>query len=180
MDNNDTKKETFSKIYHEKVEKIYRFVYLKVSTQAIAQDITSEAFTRYWEQLCKNKVIDNPSAFLYRTAHNLLVDHYRKRGRQPDSVDIEICFDIKDEKVNIEQGAILSESMGKVKDAMGQLRDEWRLAISLYYIDKAPINEVAEALEKSEANTRVIIHRALKELRKILEKNTKKDQTKKK
>jgi DNA-directed RNA polymerase specialized sigma24 family protein len=49
------------------------------------------------------------------------------------------------------------------------LRDDWRQAVSLYYIEKAPINEVAQSLNKSEAATRVVIHRALKELRQIIE-----------
>ena len=168
MDNSNIKKENFSKLYRESVDKIYRFVYLKVSSKTVAQDLTSEAFTRYWDQVCRDKDIQNPSAFLFRTAHNLVVDHYRDRDKRPES-DIDNCFNLKDNKVNIEQTAILADDARQVQTALAQLRDDWRQAVSLYYIDKAPISEVAQSLDKSEAATRVIIHRALKQLRQIIE-----------
>ncbi len=168
MDNSNLKKENFSKLYQETVEKIYRFVYLKVSSKAVAQDLTSETFTRYWDQVCRDKDIQNPPAFLFRTAHNLIVDHYRNRDKRPE-LDIDSCFNLKDEKVNIEQTAILADDARQVQVALAQLRGDWRQAVSLYYIDKAPISEVAQSLDKSEAATRVIIHRALKQLRQIIE-----------
>ncbi|MFA7714616.1 MAG: RNA polymerase sigma factor [Candidatus Paceibacterota bacterium] len=169
MDNSNAKKENFSKLYQENVEKIYRFVYLKVSSKAVAQDLTSETFTRYWDQVCRDKDIQNPPAFLFRTAHNLIVDHYRNRDRRPESSDIDNCFNLKDDKVDIEQAIILADDARQVQGALAQLRDDWRQAVSLYYIDKAPINEVAQSLDKSESATRVIIHRALKQLRQIIE-----------
>lgn len=168
MDDN-IKKENFSNLYQTNVEKIYRFVYLKVGSKAVAQDLTSEAFTRYWDQVCRDKDIQNPSAFLFRTAHNLIVDHYRNRDRRPENTDIDRCFNLKDDKVNIERNAILADDARQVQAALAQLRDDWRQAVSLYYIDKAPISEVAQSLDKSEAATRVIIHRALKQLRQIIE-----------
>jgi RNA polymerase sigma-70 factor (ECF subfamily) len=169
MDNSNIKKEAFSQIYKQNVDKVYRFVYLKVSSKAVAQDITSETFTRFWKSFCHDKDIKNPSAFLFRTAHNLLVDHYRHRDKHPDNVDIDLCFDLKDEKVNLEQKAILADDSLQIQKALSRLRDDWRQAVSLYYIEKAPINEVAQSLNKSEAATRVVIHRALKELRQIIE-----------
>lgn len=169
MDNSNIKKEAFSQIYKQNVDKVYRFVYFKVSSKAVAQDLTSETFTRFWDRFCRDRDIKNPSAFLFRTAHNLLVDHYRHRDKHRDSVDIDTCFDLRDEKVNIEQGAILADDSRQVQKALSQLRDDWRQAVSLYYIEKAPISEVAQSLNKSEAAARVMIHRALKEIRQIIE-----------
>ena len=55
MDSNSIKKENFSQIYQANVDKIYRFVYLKVGSKAVAQDLTSETFTRFWEQACRER-----------------------------------------------------------------------------------------------------------------------------
>src|SRR3989344_7851579 len=74
-------KETFSKIYDQWVGKIYRFVFLKVNSEAMAQDITSETFTRCWECFKNGDTINNPSAFLYQIARNLVVDFYRQKGK---------------------------------------------------------------------------------------------------
>ncbi|MDD4625266.1 MAG: RNA polymerase sigma factor [Candidatus Pacebacteria bacterium] len=168
MDNDNIKKENFSKLYQEKIGKIYRFIYLKIGSEPIAQDIAAETFTRYWQQVCRDKDIKNPSAFLFRTAHNLVADHYRSRDNRYN-LDIDKYFSLKDDKVDIERKAVLADDAKQVHAALARLRGDWRQAISLYYIDKAPIGEVAQALDKTEAATRVIIHRALKQLRRIIE-----------
>ena len=71
-------KETFSQIYDQWIEKIFRFVFLKVNSEEVAQDLTSETFTRCWECFKNGDKIDNPSAFLYQIARNLVVDFYRQ------------------------------------------------------------------------------------------------------
>ncbi|PIU15604.1 RNA polymerase subunit sigma-70, partial [bacterium (Candidatus Gribaldobacteria) CG08_land_8_20_14_0_20_39_15] len=66
----------FSKIYDQYINKIYRFIFLKVNSQEIAQDLTSETFLRGWESFKeKNEEIENIQAFLYRIARNLVTDH---------------------------------------------------------------------------------------------------------
>jgi RNA polymerase sigma-70 factor (ECF subfamily) len=67
----------FGSIYDKYVDKIYRFMFVKVSSQMVAQDLTSETFTRIFEYISRNnaKRIDNMQAFLYRTALNIVTDH---------------------------------------------------------------------------------------------------------
>src|SRR3989344_6691072 len=73
----------FGKIYDKYIEKIYRFVFLKVDSQEIAEDLTSEVFTRGWESFKREKCdIKNMQAFLYQIARNLIVDHYREKAQK--------------------------------------------------------------------------------------------------
>ena len=82
------KRKEFGKIYDKHIDKIYRFIFLKVSSQEIAQDLCSETFLKGWEayknqksNLKNQKEIENVSAFLYRIARNLVTDHYRQKSR---------------------------------------------------------------------------------------------------
>ena len=78
----DSRKEQFTRIYEEYIDKIYRFVYVKVNSEEVAQDITSKVFMKGWEAFkSSEKGLENPKAFLYQVARNAVIDHYRAEGR---------------------------------------------------------------------------------------------------
>ncbi len=160
----------FSKIYDQYVEKIYRFVFLKVSSEEIAQDLTSEIFLKCWEAFKKTEnpssneqKIENPQAFLYQIARNLVIDHYREKGKY-QVVSAEIS-PISDPRTDLEEKMILNSDFEIVRNHLSSLKDDYQNAIIWYYLDDLPICEVAKLLDKSEEATRVLIHRALKSLR---------------
>jgi RNA polymerase sigma-70 factor (ECF subfamily) len=160
----------FSKIYDQYVEKIYRFVFLKVSSEEIAQDLTSETFLKCWEAYKKTQNpkpktqnIKNPQAFLYQIARNLIIDHYREKGKY-QVVSAEIS-PIIDPRTDLEEKMILNSDFEMVRNHLSSLKDDYQNAIVWYYLDDLPICEVAKLLDKSEEATRVLIHRALKSLR---------------
>ena len=158
-------KETFSKIYDQNIDKIYRFIFLKVNSQEVAQDLCSETFLRTWEKFKQGKEnpIDNPSAFLYRTARNLIIDHYRKKGRT-QVVSTELT-PIIDPREDLEEKAILRSDLNVVRKALTGLKEDYQDVIIWHYLDDLPIPEVSELLDRSEAATRVLLHRALKALK---------------
>ncbi len=168
MQPKEFKEQFFSQIYDEYLDRVYRFVYFKVNSEEIAQDITSEIFARLWKQISMDTDIRNPSGFLFKTARNMLVDHYRGKERSPANLDT-VAFMIKDDNQDIEKKVLMDEDMKKVRLAMSQLKDEYRQAVFLYYVEQEPISEVAKVLGKSANNTRVTIHRGMKQLKKILE-----------
>lgn len=71
-------KEQFAMTYDAYADAIFRFCYIKVSSKEVAEDVTQETFTRYWQQLRLGKDIGNDRALLYRIARNLVIDWYRK------------------------------------------------------------------------------------------------------
>jgi len=156
----------FAKIYDKYIAKIYRFVVLKVSSAEIAQDICSETFLRGWESF-KQEKIDNTQAFLYRVAKNLVIDHYREKGRtQIVSAD---DLPIVDTNSRIEDKAALDSDIGQIKEKMASLSDDYQNVIIWHYLDDLPIRDVANLLDRSEEATRVLLHRALEALRKSVD-----------
>jgi len=158
----------FSKIYDKHIDKIYRFVFLKVSSKDIAQDLCSETFLKCWEVYkTDEKKIENPQAFLYRIARNLVTDHYREKGRT-QVVSVE-DFPIIDPRPGVEEKINLDFELKQVKAAMVNLKDDYQNVIIWHYLDDLPIQKVAELMNKSEDTTRVTLHRALKALKNELD-----------
>jgi len=160
----------FSKIYDKYIEKIYRFVFLKVSSPEVAEDLTSETFLRGWmafrEQRTKNNEqrtkIENPPAFLYQIARNLVVDYYRQKGRtQVVSADYRII----DPRINLEERANLNSDFEQVRHALTNLKEDYQNVIIYRYLDELSVPEIAKVMQKSEGTVRVLLHRALNALR---------------
>ena len=79
--------ESFGRIFDFYQEKIYRFVYLKVATGEDAEDITAETFLKAWQYIKEGKKVQSLQAFLYQVARNLVVDFYRKKVAQTESLE---------------------------------------------------------------------------------------------
>ena len=158
----------FSKIYDQYINKIYRFVFLKVNSQEVAQDLTSETFLRTWEKFSQDKgnPIKNPQAFLYRTARNLVIDHYREKGKA-QVVSAELT-PIIDPRQNLEEEAMLTSDVNTIRIALTDLKEDYQNVIIWHYLDDLPIWEVAKMLDRTEGATRVLLHRALNALRQRL------------
>lgn len=153
----------FGKIYDKYIEKIYRFVFLKVNSEEIAQDLCSETFLKGWQAYKKIPKIDNPSAFLYRIARNLVTDYYREKGRT-QIVSVE-NVPIVDPGQGLEERAALNSDLDQIKAVLVNLKEDYQDIIIWHYLDDLSITEIAEILDKSEPATRVQLHRALKSLR---------------
>jgi len=168
MDNLQRK---FSKIYDHYIEKIYRFIFLKVSSSEIAEDLTSETFLRGWKTFEKEPdSIENHQAFLYQVARNLVADFYRDKNNMP-SISAEYV-QIEDPRPNIEEKAKLDSDMEVIRQALLTLKDDYQNVVIWHYLDGLPLQEVARLLGKSEKTTRVTLHRALNSLKTRLKQKT--------
>lgn len=169
----DNYKEKFSQIYDQYIDKIYRFIYFRVNSQEIAEDITSKVFLRGWEAfqgqaLGKSEEILNPSAFLYQIARNTVIDHYRETAKIK-VISAEITPQIVDTGKGLEEMAILSSEFQEVKLAIQKLKQDYQDIIICHYIDDMNIPEIAEVMGKPEGTVRVMLHRGLKALKKEME-----------
>lgn len=160
----------FAKIYDQYVDKIYRFIVLKVNSEEVAQDLTSDVFTRGWQSFSLQKCdIKNIQAFLYQIARNLIVDHYREKG-QAQLVSVDYAPQIVDPSIDLEEKAMLTSDINRVKAALASLKEEYREIVVWYYLDELKVPEIAKMLNKSEEAVRVQIHRALLALREVCNK----------
>ena len=160
-------KQIFSQIYDSHIEKIYRFIFLKVNSQEVAQDLCSETFLRVWKCFKDNKNIDNPQAFLYQIARNLIIDYYRERGRtQTISIDY---APIIDPNQDLEKKTFQDSDLGIIKANLANLRQDYQEMIIWHYVDDLSIPEIAKMIDKKEGTVRVNLHRALRALKNKIE-----------
>lgn len=159
---------TFGKLYDKYINKIYRFVYLKVGSEEAAEDLCSEVFTRGWEAYKNKQKIENPQAFLYKIARNLIADYYRKKVKV-QSVSAQY-LSVADPKPDPEQKAIFSSDIERVRSALSELKDDYQNVIVWRYLDNLSIAKIAMMLNRSKGATRTMLYRALADLREKIEK----------
>ena len=164
----ESSQEQFSKIYDQYIEKIYRFVYLKVSSQEVAEDITSKVFLKAWE-LYKDdqESIRNMGAFLYQISRNMVIDHYREKGRTK-IVSADYNNKIVDHKTNLHEKAVLNADIDMMKLAIKNLKKDYQDVLIWHYLEDMPVLQIAEVLNKPVGTVRVIIHRGLVALKEQL------------
>lgn len=161
----------FSEVYDEYHQKIYRYIYFKVPGQQIAEDLTGNTFLKFWEYINKSeKQVDNLQAFLYSIAHNIIVDYYRQRQEShQESLEISEAKQVIDDNADkIINQIEIDQEMNKLIKAITDLSDDYNDVITLHYIEQYSIKEISEITGKTENNIRVILHRAIK----VLKKNT--------
>lgn len=158
-------KEQFSRIYDQYIDKIYRFVYLKVNSQEIAEDLVSKVFLKGWDAYQnQGDSIKNPGAFLYQIARNTVIDHYREKGRTK-TISADFALQIADPETNAHDKAILSADISVIKTAIQGLKKDYQDIIIWHYLEDMPIAEIAKTLGKPAGTIRVMLHRGLKELK---------------
>jgi len=172
--------EQFAQIYDQYIDKIYRFVYLKVNSQETAEDVTSKVFLKAWEKFKKSTPssdgvpgrmtgqVQNMSAFLYQIARNAVVDHYREKGRA-NVVSVDASPDIVDTGKNAQDRAILSADISIIKKGIQKLKKDYQDVIIWHYLDDMPIEDIAKLVDKPAGTVRVMLHRGLNDLRDIVQ-----------
>ncbi|MBU0668351.1 sigma-70 family RNA polymerase sigma factor [Patescibacteria group bacterium] len=160
------KTEAFEKLYNAFVDQIYRYTYYRTGRED-ALDITENVFLKVWENIKSYRVGRRYfSSWIYRIAHNAVVDHYRLNKEA-----VELNFDIADEKrdadpVRIAEGSLSSEVLMK---AISKLNRKHQQVIVLKYINELENREIAKIMRRTEGSLRILKLRALRALRRILE-----------
>jgi len=158
--------EAFGKIYDILVKPIYRYIYYRVD-QHIAEDLTEETFLKAWQNLSKYKAGKHPfSAWIFRIAHNLVCDYYRK-----NEVSSEIDENFADTKLDSSPSYKLNLKLNEVKlrKAINKLPENYQQVILLKYINDEENTVIAKIIGKSEGAVRTLQFRALEKLRNILD-----------
>lgn len=163
--------EIFKEIYDEYSDAIFRFCLVKVSNREQALDITQETFLRVWKEIQNKEEINNPRAFVFTLARNLIIDWYRKKkSLSLDSMlEGETSYDVKDEKnINSETSAEGRFLLNKID----MLHETYREPVYLRFVEDMSPGEIGEILGINANAASVRITRGLEELRKITGYNT--------
>jgi len=166
----------FQPLYEAYFEKILGFVYRRVLDQQAAEDLTADTFEKAIRGL--DRFRDHGlgvSAWLYRIAHNCVVDYYRWQAKAqivPLDLAENIPGDAPDPQEHAlaqEAQAVRSQQESDLVRAVGSLSEEAQLIISLKYFEQKAHREIAEIVGCSENNLGVKVHRILEKLRQRLE-----------
>ena len=166
-------KQAFIKVYDLYAQQLYRFVFFKVgNNKEEAEDLTAAVFLKTWKYLQDNSVINYKSlkSLIYTIARNTIIDYYRKDVQRKNiAIDnLDNKLDIIDEKQNISVQLELSEDFANIQTKLLELKNEYREVIILRFVNELSIAEIAEILDKSKGNVRVLVYRALKALREVV------------
>ena len=147
--------------------RLYRYIYQHLRHQATAEDLAAEVFARMLEQLAEGK---GPrrylQAWLYRVAHNLVIDESRRRVHR-DHETLEDWMAVGDQNLqgDVQQALAWQEA----RDALAELTPQQRAVIVLKFLEGCSNKEVARVLETSEGAVKSLQHRGLAAMRRALQ-----------
>ena len=157
---------TLAAIYDEYHQSIYSYVYRRVGEVDTARDLTSEVFQRFLQALQRgtgpNK---NLRGWLYRAAHNAVVDYYRRQQHRRHLALDETLADPKDDPTRLAEHHISAE---EIRTALQHLTPDQQQVISLKFLEGMSNQETADVLNKPVGAVKSLQHRALAALQRIL------------
>ncbi|HRH26265.1 MAG TPA: RNA polymerase sigma factor [Candidatus Paceibacterota bacterium] len=149
--------------YEEHADALLRFCLLKVRNREKAVDIVQDAFVKTLQYMQAGNEVLSVKSFLYKTAHNLVIDDYRRK--HSDSLD-----DMSDQGFDIASDGheglpLLSVDSEKALRAVHDLDEKYKDIVLMRFIDDLSPKEISELTGLSENVVSVRIHRALEKLR---------------
>lgn len=159
--------DALGELYDRYAPRIYAYIYRRVEDGATAEDLTGEVFLRMLQAIRGDKLWRTSfRGWLYRIAHNLVVDHYRRRPPAP-MVPL-------DERLTTGEGNPAQEVAGRfsrqrLQAAIRRLTEGQQEVLALRFGEQLTSREVAEIMDKSISAVEGLQHRALVALRRILE-----------
>jgi RNA polymerase sigma-70 factor (ECF subfamily) len=159
-------KQELVNIYEQHSPGLYRYAFRLLGDQNLAEETVSETFSRLLQAIRYGKgPRENIQAYLYRVAHNYVMDLYRRQPSMISSVDAEEQFD---EQLN--PAHVVSKEMERerVRLALIKLPPDQRQVVSLRILDNWSHEEVAAVIGKTVEATRALQYRALAALRRLL------------
>jgi len=160
--------EAFGALYDEYVDPIFRYVYYKVGNFAESQDLTGQTFLKAFENIDSYEMRDVAfSSWLYRIAHNLVVDYFRRESKR-ESVPIEEHPMVLATEGNPVETVLADMDSDRLYRAMQKLTHDQREIVVLKFIDNLSNAQVAEIMGISVGAVKSAQKRGLLALNRIL------------
>jgi RNA polymerase sigma-70 factor (ECF subfamily) len=159
--------EAFGQLYDACIDRVYRFIFFRVSDEPTAEDLTSQVFLKAWQNLGRYQPKGPFLAWLYAIARNTVIDHYRTH-KQTVSLDEAAPIAANDDKLDdlIE----LKFEVNSLQESLQYLTEEQQEVITLKFIAEYDTDQIARKMGKSEGAIRALQMRALQALAKVLNK----------
>ncbi len=160
--------EAFAQLYEAHFDRIYRYVALRIGGKEEAEDVTQRVFLNALKAIPHFKPQGRPfSSWLYRIAHNQVVDHLRKKGKQPTTLPDESL--VRDDHENNPELTVERQfDIEQLLMATRRLTKNQREVVSLRFAGELSTAEVDKIMGKSQGAVKALQHSAIVALRKAL------------
>jgi len=154
---------TLARIYDEYSPAVYRYAYHLLGSLQISEDCVSDTFLGFLSKLEERKgPRENIKAYLFRSAHNWIVDFYRNKG----NLNISLNEDFLDDKRSVELEADKRIRVSDTVQALNKLTSEQKEVILLKYSEGLDIREISGIVHKTQGAVKALLHRAINNLQK--------------
>jgi RNA polymerase sigma-70 factor (ECF subfamily) len=159
--------EALAELYDRYAPRMYAYIYRRVSDSALAEDLTSELFVRVLRSVRNSRAWRGSFlAWLYRIAHNLVVDSYRRQpAASPVSLDDALTISGEGDPVEAVQD---TQARERLQAAIRCLTPEQQEVLALRFGEGLATREVAQVLRKSSGAVEALQRRALATLQRLL------------
>ncbi len=173
MSNKKQVDEEFKLVYDTYFENINRFCNVKLKNRNEAQDCIQECFTVYYKRLLQGEKIENPGAYLYKIADNIVNSQFRRDKKQMNFVDIN---DLREELYveNMPDYSNLDYDMVAEK-IIKELNTKEKELYELRYINKKSLEEISQTLNISFTAVAQRLFRLREKVKKIVNEEMKGD-----
>mgnify|MGYP006283893171 FL=1 len=158
--------EAFGELYRNYVDRIYNYHYRHTSNRDVAEDLTSRTFYRALRSLHRYR--DEKGAtfqsWLFRIAHNLVVNWYRNTSRHP-KVSTDRLGALPADHGNPHQIVEKSEAHRRMLAMIEDLPEDRKTVILLKYVEKLTNAEIGQVLNRTEGAIKALYYRTLQSLR---------------
>jgi RNA polymerase sigma-70 factor, ECF subfamily len=161
-------RQQLAEMYDTHAPRIFRYIYHRLGDQAVAEDLTSEVFVRF---LRARAAPEDLAAFLFRMAHNLIVDYLRYH-RSTQLLDENLVADQSDPAHLVED----EMKRARLRRVIARLTAEQQQVIVLKFLEGFSNEEIARVLEKSVGAVKALQYRGLATLRDLLSADVIRDQ----
>jgi RNA polymerase sigma-70 factor (ECF subfamily) len=159
----------FTELYEANLRDVYSFLYYRLGNHHDAEDVSEQVFLQAYRHLPKALAESQGRSlrpWLIRIAQNLAINLYRDRSRKPQSP-----LDAAGEFANTHDTEDLVEAreeLDMVFEKVAELSDDRREALIMRFALGMDNGEIARAMGKTEGATKVLLHRAIKQLEQAL------------
>jgi RNA polymerase sigma-70 factor (ECF subfamily) len=160
----------FEELYRAHLRDVYSYAYYRVGNHHDAEDLTEQAFLQAYRHFDRARRESNGRPlrpWLIRIAHNLASNYHRDRARRPEAaLD---AVEPPSAPLGTEQIVEGRDELRRVMDHLDDLPDERREALIMRFALAMSNREIARAMGKTDGATKVLIHRAIKQLEELME-----------
>lgn len=157
--------DAFAAVYDRYSPALLRHLLYRTPSREVAEDLLSKTFLKTWEYVHSGKKITYLKQFLYATAQNALVDHYRRKDANDVVSDDMEEYDRPDERDHAAVFVDRELDKTELDSHLSKIKPEFRDILVMKYIDELEIKEIAKMINATPNAIYVRVHRALKALK---------------